>query len=165
MKFSSHGKPYIRDDFLSYILDFMQVIRFHNLCHIAVSTSKPKPNQTNKKLLLEEEDKKAICFQRGLFVNCFGPLYKVKSILLMTNLICSGREKKCFLSLLRVARAHSSQWVLKRNLATSERGVLKGQLMARKIYGIHFPETDIQMVTSDRKQLYISAWCVFAPDD
>lgn len=37
--------------------------------------------------------------------------------------------------------------------------------MAREIYGIHFPETDIQMVTSDRKQLYISVSCVLVPDD
>lgn len=37
--------------------------------------------------------------------------------------------------------------------------------MAGKIDGFHFPETDIQMVTSDRKQLYISGWCVLAPDD
>lgn len=37
--------------------------------------------------------------------------------------------------------------------------------MAKKIDGFHFPETDMQMVASDRKQLYISRRCVLAPDD
>ena len=82
----------MRDDFLSYVLDSFQVIRFSSLHSKAKSISKKKKK---KKLLFVDQDKGNLP-QRGLFVNCFSPLYKVKSILLMMNLICSGRERNVF---------------------------------------------------------------------
>lgn len=80
--------------FLSYVLDSFQVIRFSSLHSKAKSTSKKK-GKKKKKLLFVDENKGNLP-QRGLFVNCFSPLYKVKSILLMMNLICSGRERNVF---------------------------------------------------------------------
>lgn len=83
----------MRGYFLSYVLDSFQVIRFSSLHSKAKSISKKKKKK--KKLLFVDQDKGNLP-QRGLFVNCFSPLYKVKSILLMMNLICSGRERNVF---------------------------------------------------------------------